>query len=89
MEGSGKGVEFDRDAESNEEFDFGSAEEAEGGSTEEFKSGHEGNIQRKEPKSAEHGGDEANKGEKTKTKTWSDVVKVLKTKDKLETANAD
>ena len=38
---------------------------------------------------AKHGGDEANKGEKAKTETWSDVVKGLKTKDELETANSD
>ena len=39
--------------------------------------------------SAEQGGDEAKKGEKAKTKTWSDVVKGLKTEDELETTNSD
>ena len=39
--------------------------------------------------SAEQGGDEAKKGEKAKTKTWSDVVKGLKAKDELETTNLD
>ena len=53
------------DVESDEEFDFGSAEEAEGSS------------RRKEPKSSDYRGDEANKDEKAKIK------------DELETANSD
>ena len=52
--------------ESEEEFDFRSVEEAEGGPVEEAKSGREGSIRKKESKPAKHGGDEANKGEKTK-----------------------
>ena len=63
----------DHEAESNEEFDFGSDEEAEGG--------YMGRNIRQEPKSAEQGGDEAKKGEKANTKTWSDVVKGPKTKN--------
>ena len=59
----------------DDEFDFGSAEEAEGGSAEEFKNGHKGSNQKKEPKPAGHGGDEAIKGEKSE--------------DELETANSD
>ena len=70
-----EGSESARDAESDDEFNFGSSEEAEGSS------------QKKEPKSAKYGGDEANKGEKAKTETWSDVVKGLKTEDELETTN--
>ena len=35
----------------------------------------------------EQGGDEAKKGEKAKTKTWSNVVKVLKTEDEMGTTN--
>ena len=38
---------------------------------------------------AEYRGDEANKGEKAKSKTWSDVVKGLKIEDELETSNSD
>ena len=64
------------------------AEETEGGSAEEFENGREGSSRKKEPESAKHGRDEANKGEKAKTETWSDVVKGLKTKDELETANS-
>ena len=50
----------DRDTESDDKFDFGSAEEAEGGSVEESESGR-----KKEPKPTMHGGDDAIKGEKT------------------------
>ena len=64
-----------RDTKSDDEFDFGSAEEAEGRSAEESASGREGSNRKKEPKPAKHGGDEAIKGEKTK--------------DELETANSD
>ena len=48
-----------------------------------------GNSRKKEQKPAEHGGDDANKGKKANTKTWSDMVKGLKTEDELETANSD
>ena len=71
----------DREAESDEEFNFGLVEEAEGGNT--------GHNRMKEPESAEQGGDEANKGEKAKTKTWSNVVKGLKPEDELEISNLD
>ena len=60
------------------EFDFGSAEEAKGGYVEESKTGREGSNREKEPKPGKHGGDEANKGEKTKDeleKTRSDESK--------------
>ena len=80
---------INHDAKSDDEFDFGSAEEAEGGSMEESVSECEGSRRRKEQKSAKHGGDEANKGEHAKTKTWSDIVKGLKTEDKLEITNSD
>ena len=70
-------------------FNFGSAEEAEGGSAEEFGSRREGSSRQKEPKPAKHRGDESNKGEKAKTEIWSDVVKGMKTKYELETANSD
>ena len=73
--GRGREVLKDRDAESDDEFDFGSAEEAEGGSAEESKSGHKGSNRKKEPKPAKHGGDEAIKGEKTE--------------DEFETTNSD
>ena len=62
-------VPKDREAESNDEFNFASAEEAEGGSAEEFKSGRKGSSQKKEPNPAKHGGDEASKGERPKT-SW-------------------
>ena len=42
-----------------------------------------------EPKSTEKGGGESKKGKKVKTWTWFDVVKGLKTEDKLETNNSD
>ena len=72
---------IDREAESGEEFDFRWVEEAE--------SGHGANNRREEPNSVEQGEDGAKKGEKYKTKTWSDVVKGLKTKDKLESTNSE
>ena len=65
----------DRDTELDDEFDFGSAEEAEGGSAEESGSEQKGSNRRREPKPTKHGGDDAIKGEKTK--------------DKLETTNSD
>ena len=67
----------DRDAESDDEFDFGSAEEAEGRFAEESMSGRGGSCRKKEPKSANHGGDEGNKGEEAKIE------------DELETSNSD
>ena len=57
----------DHDAESNDEFDFGSVEEVEGRSAEESISGRGGSSRKEESKLAEHGGDEANKGEKAKS----------------------
>ena len=84
-----KGSRSDRAAESDDDFDFGSTEEAEGGSAEEAESGHGGSNRRENPKSAEQGGDEAKKDEEAKTKSWSDVVKGLKTEDELETTNSD
>ena len=65
----------DCEAESDDEFDFGSAEEAEGGSVGESESGHKGSSRKKEPKPTNHGGDEAKNGEKTE--------------DELETSNSD
>ena len=65
----------DRDAKSDDEFDFGSAEEAKGGSAKEFESGHKGSSRKEEPKPAKHGGDEA--------------IKAEKTEDELETTNSD
>ena len=76
----------DRNAESDDKFDFRSAEE---GSAEEFGSKREGSSRKKEPKPASHGGDEANKGEKAKTETWFDVDKGLKTKNEMETTSSD
>ena len=64
----------DRDAESDDEFDLGSAEEAEGGSAEESESGREGSSRKKETNPAKHGVDKAIKGKKTE--------------DKLETTNS-
>ena len=61
------------DVESNDEFDFGSTEEA------------EGSNRIKKLKPSDQGGDEAKKGKKAKT--WSDVVKGLKIEDELETAS--
>ena len=60
---------------SDDEFNFGSVEEAEGGSVEMSESGHKGSSQKKESKAVNHGGDEAIKGKKTE--------------DELETANSD
>ena len=71
----GREVPKDSEIESNNEFDFGSAEESKGGSAEESKSGHKGSSRKKEPKPTKHGGDEAIKGEKTE--------------DELETTNSD
>ena len=62
------------DAESDDEFDFGLAEGDEGGSAEEFVRGCGGNNRKKEPKSIEHGGDEANRSEKAKTEDESETV---------------
>ena len=52
---------------------------------------YRGGNQRKEPEpqQTEKGGDKAKKGKKAKTKTWSDVVKGLKTEDGLEVAISD
>ena len=72
--------ESDREAESDAKFDFGLVEEVEGGSAQEAKSGHGGSNRREELKSTEQEGDEAKKGEKAKTKTYSHVVKGLKTR---------
>ena len=66
----------DRDTtESDDEFDFGSAEEAEGGSAEKSRSGQKGSSRRREPKPTMHRGDEAIKGKKTE--------------DELETAKSE
>ena len=65
----------DRDTESNDEFDLGSAEEAERGPAEKSGYGQKGSSQRREPKPTMHRGDDAIKGEKTE--------------DELETANSD
>ena len=70
--GHGRGQESsgsDRDAESDDEFNFASVEEAEGGSAKDSESGQKGSNQRVETNLAEHGGDEPNKGEKAKTMT--------------------
>jgi hypothetical protein len=63
------------DTESNDEFDLGSAEEAERGPAEMSGSGQKGSSQRKELKPTIHRGDDAIEGEKTE--------------DELETANSD
>ena len=63
--------------ESDEEFDFGPTEEAE--------EENRGRNRKKEPKIAGHGGDTTKKGGKAEIKTWSDVVKGLKTEDELQT----
>ena len=76
-------------AESDDEFDLGLAEGAKDRSAEESVSKRGGSNRKKEQKLVEHGEDEANKGEKAITKTWSDMVKGLKTEDELETANSD
>ena len=51
----------DRGAESDDEFDFGSAKEAEGGSAKESENGRKGSSRNKEPKPAKKGGDEADR----------------------------
>ena len=51
-----------RDTELDDEFDFRSAEKAEGGSTEESESGRKGSNRKKEPKTTRHGGDDAIQG---------------------------
>ena len=66
--------------ESDEEFDFGPAEEAE--------EENRGRNRKKESKIARQGGDIAKKGVKAKTKTWSNVLKGLKTEDELKIANS-
>ena len=65
----------DRNPESDDEFDFGSVEEAEGRYAEESGSGHKESNRKKEPKPSKHEGDEAIKGEKIEYE--------------LETANSD
>ena len=65
----------DRDTESDEEFDFGLAEEAKGGSAEKSGSGQKGSSRRREPKATMHWGKDAIEGEKTE--------------DELETANSN
>ena len=68
--------ESDRNSESDDEFDFGSAEEVEGSS------------RRKEPKSAEHWGDEANKGENAKIEEELETANSDKSEDESNTANS-
>ena len=53
----------DRDTESDDEFDFGSAEEAERGLAEKSESGQKGRSRRREPKPTTHGEDDAIEGE--------------------------
>ena len=65
----------DCDTESDDEFDFGSAEEAERGPAEMSGSGQKGSSQRREPKPTLRGRDDAIEGETTE--------------DELETANSD
>ena len=65
----------DRDTESDDEFDFGSAEEVEGGPTEKSGCGQNGSSRRRESKPSMHWGDDAIKGERTE--------------DELETTNSD
>ena len=65
----------DCDTESDDEFDFGSAEEAEDGSAEKSGSGQKGSSRRREPKPTMHWEDDAIEGEKTE--------------DDLETVNSD
>ena len=65
----------DGHSESDDEFDFGSAEEAERGPAEKSGSGQKGSSRRTEPKTTMHRGDDAIEGEKTE--------------DELETANSD
>ena len=68
-------VPKDRDAKSDNEFDFRSAEEAEAGSAKESESEHKGSSRKKEPKPTMHREDDAIEGEKTD--------------GELETANSD
>ena len=65
----------DRDTESDDEFDLGSAEEAERRPAEKSGCGQKGSSRRRELKPTMHRGDDAIEGEKTK--------------DELETANSD
>ena len=96
LKGRKKGSGSDREAESDEEFDFGTIEEVE--------DGYGGSNRKREPKleSTEPRGSRAAKGGngskvgkskadqmKAKTKTWSVVVKGLKIEDELETTNLD
>ena len=78
----GRNSERSAKAESDEEFNFGTAEEAE--------DGYEGSNQRNVPKSksTKQGGGKAKKGRKARTWTYSKVVKSIKIEDKLETANS-
>ena len=79
----GRRREEEVQAESDEEFDFVTAEEVE--------DGYGGSDRRKEPgpEPTKKGGDKAKKGKKARTKTWLDVVKGLKTEDELETTNSN
>ena len=65
----------DRATKSDDEFDFGSAEEAERGPAEKSGSGQKGSSRRREPKPTMHRGGDAIEGKKTE--------------DELETANSD
>ena len=78
---SGGEEEEVRKSESDEEFDFGTTEEAE--------DGYGGSDRRKKhgPEPTEKGGDKAKKGKKARTKTWSDVVKGLKTEERSDTTD--
>ena len=80
IKGKGERILGDRKAESDEEFDLGSGEEAE--------EGYGGRTQRNEPEPTEQWGGKAKKGRKAKIKTLSDVVKGVKTDDESETADA-
>ena len=68
------------DVKSDEEFYFMLVEETE--------EENRGCNHKKESKITGQGGDIAKKGVKAKTKTWSNVVKGLKTEGELETANS-
>ena len=76
----------DRDAKSDDDFDFESVEEAEGGSAEESTSECGGNSRKEEPKPAEQGVDEANQGEKAKSENESETADSVRIFD-LETLN--
>ena len=80
IKGKGERILGDRKAESDEEFDLGSGEEAE--------EGYGGRTQRNEPEPTEQGGGKAKKGRKANTRTWADMVKGLK-EEELETSNLD